>query len=1148
MAAGHLVGGHQNLPFSLGSPCLDRAGESSGRSLTVGSRPAQTPRALPVGDPARRTAPRGLESLLVWPQPQLTRRLLMPQTRQDEIWRGLGEALAPRYRLEEELPAGGMGRVFRAFDVKHSRSVAIKLLRPEIATPGMRSRFAKEVKALAALRHPHILPLIDSGDWEGLPYFITPFIEGDSLSDRISSSAPMGLDTVLALVGPVADALDYAHRLGFVHRDIKPSNILISAQHAILADFGITRILGDEAADKHRITGPALGTPQYMSPEQVLGESRLDGRADVYSLGCVVFEMLTGEPPFGGRTSPSLIAQQISAPPPRLAQKRPDLGPAVDESIGRALAKQPTSRYRTAGEFYTALRSTSRSHAAPPRLHLNVFGRSAAVLALAGAIGLAAWTALDRLESGRSELPASVYSINLHAPTPLDQRDEATVAAAGSELARLLSGWDEVDVLPGMPQRVEAPGATGAGEQERSRPAQAAEAGATHILELYFSFRSDSLFADARTTELGGSPKTALVAQVGGLKTEALNLMAHVAAAVLGIPAAAPDLSELKRDSRYLAAVRLYLSGESHLEGWLLTRAEADFRTALALDSTFARAHQFLATTLYWSGSEDPATLPELQGEMRSHIASARRRSAVLGSSDSTAVEAMHGFFNGDYDAARRSLSTLIAADSTDLFAWVMLGAVEYRDPFVTERSDGSVVPRGNWNSALRAFRTTVRLAPDFFLGFGHLAEAYQRVADGLRFQVCYGFQRPGRTLLIGDFGPAQERVYLCPRVADSIVWIPQPVSGQEGHQALVDQARAFHQEVGADLQRWLDFAPANPRAYMASADWLVDDAEYRATAGSTRPWSELLAPALARAERGIELSRDTTAGQLVAVANLRLAAGDVAAAVAAVDRARSIAGASVRRVVLSTAAANPYVAAGRYGDAYEVGFPAAAQEELTVRSPDGMPLRFQAEESLFRLRVLGSVGVVGLQVPATLREIEATWAEEGYSPDEADLLRRRFAGQLRLALLGDSTSVTRKWRSAFEAPPPEFRGLQLGVEDPARSRELLDSALATVVAGNASPTSVFLTGVLAQNLGEHESAIRTLALLDSMPLGIGSFREEWGLRTRSWRLRAISLEALDRAEEAVPLFADFTRSWVGADPAPSGALGTARLDAVPPP
>jgi len=267
----------------------------------------------------------------------------------------LQDALSGRYRIERELGRGGMATVFLAEDLKHYRRVALKVLDPEVGAAIGPERFLREIETVARLTHPHILPLFDSGEADGLLFYVMPYAEGESLRDRLAREKQLPLDDALRIAREVADALDYAHRRGVVHRDIKPENILIEEQHAMVADFGVARAIAAAGGEKLTTPGLVIGTPAYMSPEQVGGSSSLDGRSDEYSLGCVLYEMLAGQPPFTGPTAESLAHQHLNLAPRPITELRPAAPPAVGRALIRALAKTPADRFRTAAEFAAAL-------------------------------------------------------------------------------------------------------------------------------------------------------------------------------------------------------------------------------------------------------------------------------------------------------------------------------------------------------------------------------------------------------------------------------------------------------------------------------------------------------------------------------------------------------------------------------------------------------------------------------------------------------------------------------------------------------------------------------------------------------------------------------------------------------------------------
>ena len=327
----------------------------------------------------------------------------------------LSAALADRYHIERELGAGGMATVYLAHDVRHDRKVALKVLRPELSAILGAERFLHEIKTTANLQHPHILSLFDSGEADGLVFYVMPYVEGESLRDRIQREKQLPVEDAVRIACEVADALDYAHRHGVIHRDIKPENILLHDGHAQVADFGIALAVSSAGAGTRMTeTGMSLGTPHYMSPEQAMGQREINAKSDVYALGCVLYEMLTGEPPFNGPTAQAIIARVMTEEPRSLTLQRKSIPPHVEAAVNAALEKLPGDRLATAAQFAEALRhpgtlplTTSRTSAQPAGKPAGratrVVLRTVPWLVAAAAAGAAFW--LWRYPRASAETP-----------------------------------------------------------------------------------------------------------------------------------------------------------------------------------------------------------------------------------------------------------------------------------------------------------------------------------------------------------------------------------------------------------------------------------------------------------------------------------------------------------------------------------------------------------------------------------------------------------------------------------------------------------------------------------------------------------------------------------------------------------------------
>jgi len=336
----------------------------------------------------------------------------------DDAVARLTAALAGQYRIERKLGEGGMATVYLAEDLRHARKVAVKVVHPELAAVLGAERFLSEIHVTAALQHPHILPLFDSGQADGQLYYVMPFVDGESLRGRLHRERQLPIDEAVRLTREVASALDYAHRKGVIHRDIKPENILVHDGQAVVADFGIAIAVTNAGGGRLTQTGLSLGTPQYMSPEQATGERDIDARSDVYSLGAVTYEMLTGEAPFTGPTAQAIVAKVITTDPPSLVSQRKLIPQHVEDAVLKALEKMPADRFASAADFSRALGDTSfettkvmRSKARASTVDTRRWkiATFAVVLMAVALSGIIAW------KSARSArpLPVSRYSVFL---------------------------------------------------------------------------------------------------------------------------------------------------------------------------------------------------------------------------------------------------------------------------------------------------------------------------------------------------------------------------------------------------------------------------------------------------------------------------------------------------------------------------------------------------------------------------------------------------------------------------------------------------------------------------------------------------------------------------------------------------------------
>jgi serine/threonine-protein kinase len=644
----------------------------------------------------------------------------------------LASALADRYRIERELGQGGMATVYLAEDLKHHRRVAIKVVAPEIAALLGPERFLREIETAAGLQHPHILPVLDSGTAAGLLYYAMPYAEGESLRQRLEREKQLPVEVALRLAREVAEALDYAHRHGIVHRDIKPENILLQDGHAVVADFGIARAMGLAGGSKLTQTGAVLGTPTYMSPEQAAGGRELDGRSDLYSLACVLYEMLAGEPPFTGATGEGLIYQQLSLEPRLVTALRPAVPAAVAQALAQALAKTPADRFETAARFAEALaqRESAAMPAPPPAASAPPARRRWRLALLGGAAAVVAVGALLMLRPGRQ------------APAP----------------AKPVHARSAIAVLPFQNLSAEGPHAYFAGGLHDELLTQLAKVAALKVISRtsVMGYQGTSMPPlKVIATELGvGSVVEGSVQVVGGrlrvnvqlidaatdehLWTErydrtlddAFAIQSEVAQQIVAAVGAALTSAEQAglgtAPTANAEAYRLHLQGRDYLarpgrsrQNWEV--AQQLFEQALALDPNFALAHAALSEVhgrMHW-WKYDPS--PARVARQREEAEAALRLAPDLPHAH-FAMGMAHYWGRLDYRRALDEFGIALKGLPNDTQLWGRVGAVHRR--------------LGNWNESLAASERAVQLDPrnaNSFLDVGQTFQLIHRHADAVQ-------------------------------------------------------------------------------------------------------------------------------------------------------------------------------------------------------------------------------------------------------------------------------------------------------------------------------------------------------------------------------------------------------------------------------
>jgi eukaryotic-like serine/threonine-protein kinase len=523
-----------------------------------------------------------------------------------------------------------MATVYLAHDVKHDRPVALKVLHPELAVSLGPERFLREISLTARLRHPRILPVFDSGQVEDQLWYVMPFVEGESLRGRLARERQLPLKDALRISCNVLAGLSYAHARGVIHRDIKPDNILLEGDEAVLADFGVARAIAAAGGDQLTESGLALGTPAYMSPEQAAAESTLDGRSDVYAVGCVLYEMLAGEPPFTGPTVQAILAKRLSSPAPSVRFLREGVPASIDAAIARALARVPADRFASAAELAQLLEEESsligrvsgavpRAHARKPvrtlPLQLTPRRRHRLIAAGVGALVLlVAWLIMKDLAT-----PAPAVSSGRLAVLPFAMSGNTNMAYLAEGMVDLLSrnlngAGDLRTIDPGSVLATVSKTSEVVPDAQRGR-ALAKRLGAGLFVLGSVHTIGGRLRIQA---ELYGVPDTGLVAQAAaeGDTTQLFQLVDRLSADLLagrgrGLSSRLMQSAALTTGS--LTALKSYLEGEQSLRGGEghFDAAIAGFQRAVQEDSTFALAYYRLGVSAGWAqrpGISVPAT------------------------------------------------------------------------------------------------------------------------------------------------------------------------------------------------------------------------------------------------------------------------------------------------------------------------------------------------------------------------------------------------------------------------------------------------------------------------------------------------------------------------------------------------------------
>jgi hypothetical protein len=627
----------------------------------------------------------------------------------------LPQVLVGRFRIEREIGRGGMGIVLLARDLKHDREVAVKMMRPAAMSPVGTARFLAEIRLTAGLRHPHIVPLYDSGEVDDVVFFVMPYVDGESLRQRLDRAGALPPNEALGIAEMLTSALHYAHGLGIVHRDVKPSNVLISAGHALLADFGIARAMVVQP-DVLTATGVAVGTPAYMSPEQATDPRAVDARSDIYSLGCVLHEMLTGDPPVNALTAIRLAAHEID-PNRAVREQCAAITPSIEACVSRAMALEPANRFQDAAELGRALATCAdepidRAPAPavrrlPARRGWVIGGIAALAVAVAGLALYRTPGANDRLPTtAPAPPPLRPADTTRYVVLPFTNNDSASARIDEAPMLRdALRRWDGVTVIDGLETDAAIAGYGSTPLTLNTARSIARQLSAGRYVWGDISTRAGAVIVHARIGDVEAArPLDEATVRVG-YDTNLDSALAGLVDQLL-LPNVAAEFRGSGAGTRSRPALQAYAGAQGAVRRWDLARADSLFDLATSYDHLYAEASLWLAQVRVWRD------LGTASWQFAANRAAAGRDR--LSASDRRVADVLVAYANGDTAGACGRWMKLAEEKSLDFGAWYGAALCQMRDHVVLPDGGSSSGWRfrASASQANRAFRRAFQILP----------------------------------------------------------------------------------------------------------------------------------------------------------------------------------------------------------------------------------------------------------------------------------------------------------------------------------------------------------------------------------------------------------------------------------------------------
>ena len=1029
----------------------------------------------------------------------------------------LRAALAPEYEVERVLGTGGMGAVFLARDPRLDRLVAVKVVAPELASSAaLRQRFLREARTIARLHHPHIVDVYTAGEANGLLYFIMQYVPGESLRDYLDREKRLPPDRAAVILCDLANALAYAHGQGVVHRDIKPENVLIDTRtgSAHLTDFGVARAFQD-TDDRMTGTGLIIGSPRYMSPEQAAGERELDGRSDIYSLGLIGYEMLTGEPTFSGASPVSVIAKQITEVPPPVATRAEGVPLALGHAIDRAVAKDPNERWPDAGAMAAALADAvhgrTQGHAAPvtrpPRAR-----RKTALLAGIGALVVIAGGVWAARNLGASRPTVDPRKSILVAPFEVQGNDPALAWLREGSVNMLtlnLASWHDLNVVDyerslDLLRNADLEETPRIGLEDARDMAR--DAGVRTVVLGQVSVAGDSLVVTARAYDVETGKRVGEPAQHSAPRgTDPRVIFDHVARDLLNLAGAPPMRPELARTTTSsLEAYRAYLHGLQALNGWQLAEADSAFRRATDADSTFALAYYKRALARGWNRTISDTSDVRLARAAAQHATRLPQRERALIESYLQLTQGLAAQSQGNFEAgsaylaaAERGYETILASDSTDAEAWYGLADAYFHHGGTGSQLDPDLGRK--WTRSLRAFNRTLALDSTFHLAYAHKLQLYQ-----------IGGSNGAPLVVLGD----------------SVHLIPSDSAARSVGADRVRAARASAREMALlQAKHWRYLNPDAPQAHTAVVDGYAAAGHYDSAAFALR--QTMVRSDVRRADMPYLLaSLDMIAGDTNALATLRRALDSYGAE-------SLLAAGGVRRLPNLNAAANVAAFHGALREQERV-LALITQVEPTLPGAN-VPMR-----SIAAMWRATSRLALGLDSRALRRTVDSSLAAiDRMTSGIAPTIQAQSRGLAFLAYL--TTHDT-----AYVAPLRRWGSKRVPLEvDALMALDAGDSARAASIAARFTPPDSarlvsdvggglgrFAQAEVFARLGNLRRAVAVYESIERKDLGL-SFGADprWPLYARSFLARGQLYEQLGDRQRAIAAYEAFVALWKEAAP-----------------